>query len=82
VNPGTEDIADLLKKYPESLTPIIASVLAIALNLSRKDPYGEELKYTIFTDNLFISYKFFLIFRQHGFAACGISRMNYFGDYF
>jgi hypothetical protein len=73
---------DLLKKYPESLTPTTASVLAIALNLPRKDGHGEELKYTIFTDNLFTSYKLFSILQQHGFAACGTSRINRFGDHF
>jgi hypothetical protein len=52
---------DLFKKYLESLTPTIISVLAIALNLPCKDGYKEELKYIIFTNNLFTSYKLFSI---------------------
>ena len=45
-------------------------------------PAGDELQYTIFTDNLFTSYELFSILRSYGIAACRTARANRFGEHF
>jgi hypothetical protein len=58
---GTEGIKETLELYP-ILIPTITGVLACALNLSKRTRTNNgNLKYMIFIDNLFSSYKLFSI---------------------
>ncbi|KAN0093926.1 hypothetical protein V8E51_017110 [Hyaloscypha variabilis] len=65
---STEGIVEVLHNHP-TLTPIGAGVLTLALNLPCTTARGEELKYTIFTDNLFTSYELFSVLRSYGIAG-------------
>jgi hypothetical protein len=70
-----------MQQYP-LLSATAAGVLTCALNLPTIDTRGEELKYTIFTDNLFTSYRLFSTLRKLGIRACGTVRKGNFGSYF
>jgi hypothetical protein len=79
---GTEEIKEILELYL-TLTPTTVGVLTCALNLPKRTRTDDgDLKYTIYMDNLFTSYKLFSILRQNGIAACGTARANPLGDHF
>jgi hypothetical protein len=78
---GTAGIKDTMKQYP-LLLATATGVMTCALNLPTTDIHGNELKYTIFTNNLFTSYRLFLELRKLGIGACGTIHKGHFGQFF
>jgi hypothetical protein len=70
-----------MKQYP-LLSETAAGVMTCALNLPTIDTRGNELKYIIFTDNLFTSYRLFSELRKLGIRAIGTVRQGRFGTHF
>jgi hypothetical protein len=81
IHTGTAGIDNTMKQYP-LLSATAAGVLTCALNLPAIDSRGNELKYTIFTDNLFTGYRLFSTLRKLGIGACGTVRKCNFGTHF
>jgi hypothetical protein len=59
-----------------------AGVITCALNLPTTNIHGNELKYTIFIDNLFTGYRLFSALCKLGIRACGTVRKGRFGSHF
>jgi hypothetical protein len=70
-----------MKQYP-LLSETIAGVMTCALNLPIIDIRGNELKYIIFIDNLFTSYRLFLELRKLGIRAIRTVRQGRFSTHF
>lgn len=78
---GTAGIQEIKAQYP-LLSSTAAGVLTCALNLPKTNIRGEELKYTIYTNNPFTGYPLYSILREHGIGACGTARSDRFGTFF